>query len=63
MKLPTCQIARCNDPALWVVATEGHPNVTNVMVQSYCTAHVFVPTWDESPVTFKITITGPHKDA
>lgn len=61
MNLGQCQIKRCDQPAIWQVITEGHPNARPVLTERYCNAHLFPAAWADSPVVYTITISGPHK--
>jgi hypothetical protein len=57
-----CAINRCEETARWTVTVVGHPNVPGVRVTSYCTKHarsMAGTLWEDSPVSYKITVEGP----
>jgi hypothetical protein len=56
-----CRIRHCDYPARYNYVTTGHPNGDTAV--SYCDFHATVTQghWDESPVPYSITITGPIK--
>lgn len=60
MSLGTCKITRCDQPARWTVTSTGHPN--GDFSGHYCRDHVGqkVPTWNDSPTPYTVTVSGPH---
>jgi hypothetical protein len=53
-----CHIRRCEEPARYNFVTTGHPN--GDIAASYCHEHhQHAGHWDDSPVPYSITITGP----
>lgn len=55
-----CKIARCDESAIWTITVEGHPNSAD-STHAYCGEHIQrqVPTWDESPKPYVVTVKGP----
>lgn len=56
----TCRIKRCDKPARYNFVVAGHPN--GDIRASYCDFHITVAPghWDDSPVPYSITVTGPY---
>jgi len=54
-----CHIRRCEEAARYNYIVVGHPN--GDIAASYCHNHMtFTPGhWDDSPMPYSITITGP----
>lgn len=55
-----CTIRDCGRPALWTVAAPKHPNAPGFTAH-YCHEHLRIPTWEDSPTSYTITVTGPHQ--